>query len=86
MSSQVIHTEINRIQKKPNVCGGDACIVNTRIPVWSIIESLRLGATPESLLAYFVTPLTADDVQAAQAYYEKNRQEIDDAIRSNDEA
>ena len=86
MSSQIIQTEKTRIQKKPNVCGGDACIANTRIPVWSIIESLRLGATPASLLTKFVTPLTAEDVQAALAYYEKNPEEIDNDIRLNEEA
>ncbi len=25
------------IQKTPNVCGGDACIRNTRIRVWLIV-------------------------------------------------
>lgn len=26
------------IKKTPGVCGGDACIGNTRIPVWSLVS------------------------------------------------
>ncbi|NEP91259.1 MAG: DUF433 domain-containing protein [Okeania sp. SIO2C2] len=26
------------INKTPNVCGGDACVGNTRIPVWSLVS------------------------------------------------
>ena len=39
------------IEKTGNVCGGDACIAHTRIPVWVIEQHRRLGATDEDLLA-----------------------------------
>ena len=31
------------IQKTPGVIGGDACIRNTRIAVWMLVEAKRLG-------------------------------------------
>ncbi len=32
-----------RIEKIPGVCGGRACIANTRIPIWGLIEAKRSG-------------------------------------------
>ncbi len=31
------------IQKTPGVCGGDACIRETRIPVWVLVNPCGLG-------------------------------------------
>jgi hypothetical protein len=31
------------IESRPEVCGGEACIVRTRIPVWVLEQSCRLG-------------------------------------------
>ena len=33
------------IDSRPDVCGGEACIVRTRIPVWLLEQARRLGAT-----------------------------------------
>ncbi len=33
------------IEKTPGVCGGEACIVKTRIPIWVLVEARRLGYT-----------------------------------------
>ena len=86
MSSTVSIPEKSWIQKTPTICGGDACIRDTRIPIWSIVQAQQLGASANELLAYFVTPLTADDVQAALAYYEEHAAEIEREIRLNQEA
>jgi uncharacterized protein (DUF433 family) len=86
MSSNVSRPHQSRIQKTPTICGGDACIRDTRIPVWSVVEAHRLGASAEELLSYFVTPLSAEDVQAALDYYEEHAEEIDNDIRLNEEA
>ena len=86
MSSIVSSTESSWIQKTPNVCGGDACIRETRIPVWSVIQAHRHGASAQELLTHFVTPLSAADVQAALAYYDEHAEEIDTEIRLNEEA
>lgn len=31
------------IEKRPGVCGGDACVVRTLIPVWTLERYRRLG-------------------------------------------
>ena len=74
------------IQKTPGVCGGDARIRDTRIPVWSVVNALHGGVSAQALLTHFVTPLTTADVQAAIAYYDEHSEEIDNAIRLNEEA
>jgi uncharacterized protein (DUF433 family) len=33
------------IEKISGVVGGDACIVRTRIPVWTLVQAKRLGAS-----------------------------------------
>jgi len=85
-STEVLRTEQSWIQKTPGVCGGDACIRDTRIPVWSLVVARRLGIADEALLHYFVTPLSPADVQAAWAYYEQQPEEIDQEIRINEKA
>lgn len=80
---EVLRTGASWIQKTPEICGGDACIRETRVPVWSVVDTLKSGCKPSELLAYFVTPLTDADVQAAIDYYSQNRQEIEAAIKEN---
>ncbi|WP_333439692.1 DUF433 domain-containing protein [Microcoleus sp. herbarium2] len=38
------------ISKTPGVCGGDACMRNTRIPVWVLESFRRLGMNESRLL------------------------------------
>jgi uncharacterized protein (DUF433 family) len=85
-STVVLSTDQSWIQKTPNVCGGDACIRNTRIPVWSLVVARRRGVADADLLHYFVTPLATADVEAAVAYFEGHRDEIEEEIRLNQEA
>lgn len=42
-----------RISADPNVCGGDACIAGTRIPVHVILSHLAGGDTVETVLKEF---------------------------------
>ena len=86
MSSKVSNTEKSWIQKTPGVCGGDACIRDTRIPVWSVVQAQRLGASAQALLTHFVTPLSLADLQAALEYYDEHTEEIDTEIGLNEEA
>ena len=72
------------IAKTPNVCGGDACIRNTRITVWGLVNYRRLGMPDAELLASIVG-LTPEDLAVAWDYYEHNRGEIDQNIRENEE-
>ena len=38
------------IDINPDICGGEACIVRTRIPVWVLVQSRRLGVSEADLL------------------------------------
>jgi len=72
------------ISKKPDRCGGDACIRETRIPVWVLVNYRRLGASDADVLR--ASPgLTPADLEAAWEYAAANRAEIDRAIRENEE-
>ena len=72
------------ITKTPGVCGGDACIAGTRIPVWVLVSYHRLGVN-ESELLYNYPTLSATDLANAWVYAYANPEEIDTAIRKNDE-
>jgi uncharacterized protein (DUF433 family) len=71
-------------QKTPGVCGGDACIRNTRITVSGLVNARRLGATDEQFLEDIVG-LTPDDLRVAWDYYRDNPAEFDEAIRLDEE-
>src|SRR5262245_39612417 len=68
--------ETPSIVKTPGVCGGDARLVRTRIPVWAVVRMRQLGATDAELLAAYPT-LTAYDLVQAWAYAETHKEEID---------
>ena len=72
------------VQKTPNVCGGDACIRNTRITVWGLVLSRKLGA-PDARILENIVGLTPDDLEVAWDYYRRNSAAIDEAIRLNEE-
>jgi uncharacterized protein (DUF433 family) len=72
------------IQRTPGVCGGQACIRNTRIPVWTIVSFHLQGADQTEILRNFPN-LTPQDLSSAWAYYENNRQEIDLVLAANAE-
>ena len=73
------------IQKAPDVPGGAACIVRTRIAVWLLENYRRLGWTEAKILANYPT-LRAADVVHAWAYVQAHPAEIDEAIRQNEAA
>lgn len=73
------------IEHTPGVVGGDACIVRTRIPVWTLETYRRLGWTEARILESFPT-LRAADLVNAWVYADAHREEIDAAITANDEA
>jgi uncharacterized protein (DUF433 family) len=72
------------ISKKPDRGGGDACVRETRIPVWVLANYRRLGATDSEILRAY-PPLTASDLEVAFAYAATNGEEIDRAIRENED-
>lgn len=72
------------IEKTLGVCGGDACIAGTRIPVWSLVNSRKLGMTDGQLLDAYPT-LARQDLANAWHYYEANQAEIDELIAENED-
>jgi uncharacterized protein (DUF433 family) len=81
--SQSLNPAWRGIAKTSNVCGGSACIANTRIPVWVLSQARHLGAT-ESELLYDYPTLSAADLVNAWAYAEAFPNEIEIAIQEND--
>lgn len=74
-----IQTLRNPIQITPGVCGGQARIRNTRIPVWTLVAYRQQGAPDEELLTNY-PGLTKKDLSAAWYYYEQNLEQIDREI------
>lgn len=73
------------IDIRPGVCGGEPCIVRTRIPVWILEQARRLGTSEADLLSAFPT-LNAEDLTNAWAYVRSNKTEIERTIRENEDA
>ena len=48
------------VEKAPGVVGGDACIVRTRIPVWTLVNYRLLGASDAQILENFPSLRAAD--------------------------
>lgn len=71
------------IEKTPGVCGGSACIIRTRIPVWLLVEARNSGASEAHLLQSFPS-LRAEDLMNAWAYYRVNQKEVDEEIHQNE--
>ena len=72
------------VSKLPGRCGGDACVRDIRIPVWTLINFRRLGADDAEILRSYPS-LNQADLEAAWAYAAANSEEIDKAIRENEE-
>lgn len=72
------------IESAPGVCGGEPCIIRTRIPVWILERARQLGTCEADLLRAYPT-LRAQDLVNAWAYIETHRQQIEQQIRENEE-
>ena len=73
------------IDSRPDVCGGEPCIVRTRIPVWLLEQARRLGSSEQALLAAYPS-LRAEDLVNAWAYARSHAAEIEPQIRENEAA
>jgi uncharacterized protein (DUF433 family) len=78
-------TKKSWVQKTSSVCGGDACVRNTRITVHGLVHYRELGFSDQQLLE-MIQGLTPDDLVAAWDYDAGHQDEIQDAIRLNEEA
>ena len=75
------------ISKKPDVCGGKACIDGTRIRVMDIVALDSQGYTIDEMLEHFDSrPLTRAEVHSALAYYHDHKQEIEASFAAEEKA
>jgi uncharacterized protein (DUF433 family) len=73
------------IDSSPSVCGGDPCVVRTRIPVWLLERYRRLWVSERDLLDSYPS-LRAEDLANGWAYARNHTAEIDAQIQANEEA
>ena len=73
------------IESRSAVCGGEPCIVRTRIPVWLLENARRLGKTEAEILAAYPT-LRAEDLTNAWSYVRAHRDEVERHIVENEAA
>ena len=73
------------IDSEAGICGGEARIVRTRIPVWVLENARRLGASDAEILRMYPT-LRAEDVACAWAYVRTHRDEIEEDLSANEGA
>jgi uncharacterized protein (DUF433 family) len=73
------------IESNPGICGGEPCIVRTRIPVWILVQARLLGKSEAELLQAYST-LRAEDLSNAWSYARSHMEEIERQIRENEEA
>ncbi len=71
------------IEKTPGVCGGSACLANTRMPVWLLAQARRGGVSEADLLLDYPA-LRAEDLVNAWAYVSTHQAEIEEDIRQNE--
>jgi uncharacterized protein (DUF433 family) len=69
-----------RITKKADICGGDACIRGHRIPVWVLVNYRRQAKDDADILRAYPS-LRPADLEAAWEYAAANPDEIERAIR-----
>lgn len=73
------------IEKTPGICGGEARMAKTRIPVWVLVEARNIGYSDADLLTSYPS-ITATDLANAWVYAEAHSDEIELAIKRNEVA
>lgn len=73
------------IESRPDVCGGEPCVVRTRIPVWVLVRARQNGVSEADILRSYPA-ISAEDLAEAWAYNRSHREEIERQIAENEEA
>lgn len=71
------------VDRDRGVCGGEACISRTRIPVWTLVRARQCGLGEADILRSYPT-LRAEDLAHAWSYHLGHRDEIERAIAENE--
>lgn len=83
--SQSLANTWEGIEKTPGVMGGDACIRQTRIPVWLLVSYRRSGLSEAKILDNYPA-LSSVDLANAWSYAQAFPNEIEAAIQKHHEA
>jgi len=78
-------TATSWITRRPHPDGVEACIRDTNINVWGLVEWRRLGRSDAEILAS-IQGLSPEDLGAAWEYYANQPNEIEEFIDRNAEA
>ncbi len=73
------------IQSRPEVCGGEPCVRNTRHTVSGLVAWRRLGLSDAQIREHH-PDLTQADLMLAWSYYREHAEEIDRALKEDEEA
>ncbi len=73
------------VESRLDVCGGEPCIVRTRIPVWTLVRARQLGLSDAEILRAYPS-LNAEDLTGAWAYARSNSSEIERYIELHEKA
>jgi uncharacterized protein (DUF433 family) len=78
-------TSASWVERNPGVCGGAACIRNTRHTVAGLVQWRRLGLSDERILEHH-PDLNSADLETAWAYCHQQPNEIEQTIREDEDA
>ena len=73
------------IERTAGVCGGEPCLLRTRVPVWVLVQARKLGSSESDILRAYPS-LRAEDLSNAWSCYEFHGAEIDRQIAENEAA
>jgi type III restriction enzyme len=85
IGGQAMATAASWITRRTHPDGVEACIRDTNINVWGLVQRRQSGMEDEDILTD-VQGLTPEDLQAAWEYFESHKDEVERAIRLNIEA
>jgi uncharacterized protein (DUF433 family) len=83
--TQTLSCRSQGITRTPGVMGGDACIANTRLPVWLFVSLRCQGSTDADLLEAY-PHLSAADLVNVWAYADAHADEIAIALQAQEAA
>jgi len=68
MRPEVYVHAMSRIQVSPEVHFGKPCVAGTRIPVHAVLELVRDGIPPETIIRDYYPALNGEDIKACVQY------------------
>ena len=73
------------VEKNPDIMGGEARIVRTRIPVWLLVGLRKQGMGDSQILEAYPS-LSSADLAQAWGYAQRHAEEIENDLREQHEA